>query len=87
MPSSSIYSVCTSDSWAMGENDPLNALHDHILATNPELDMSVLTDDEMIALLKSAKEPKDLAFLNMNMSKQTLSSDGSELLVKHVCRS
>lgn len=66
-----------SDSWSLDEYDPLNALHEHILATNPGLDTSVLTDDELIALLKSAKEAKELAFLNLNMSKQ-ISPDGSE---------
>jgi len=37
-----------------------------------------LSDDEMIDLLKKAKDPKELAYLNMDMSKQSLPSDGSE---------
>lgn len=61
----------------MEEYDPLNALHEHILATHPDLDTSVLTDDELIALLKNAKETKELAYLNMNMSKQ-ISPEGSK---------
>jgi hypothetical protein len=40
------------------EYDPLNALHEQNLASNPDLDVSVLTDDEYFALLKSAKETK-----------------------------
>jgi hypothetical protein len=40
------------------EYDPLNALHEQNLAKNPDLDVSVLTDDEYFALLKSAKETK-----------------------------
>jgi len=40
------------------EFDPLNALHEQKLASNPDLDVSVLTDDEYFALLKSAKDTK-----------------------------
>jgi hypothetical protein len=68
--------IMMSDEFKLNEYDPLNALHEHNLATNPDLDVSVLTDDELIALLKSAKEPKDLAYLNWNTSKQIV--DGSE---------
>jgi hypothetical protein len=57
--------------------DPLVALHDHRLEEHPELDSSILSDDEMIDLLKSAKDAKELAYLKMGLSKQSISNDGS----------
>lgn len=60
--------------------DPLVALHDHRLEQHPELDSSVLSDDEMIELLKKAKDPKELEYLNMDLTKQCSSSDGSECI-------
>lgn len=63
--------------------DPLVALHDHRLEEHPEWDSSVLSDDEMIDLLKQAKDPKELAYLNMGMSKQTLPGDQGESLNPH----
>lgn len=55
--------------------DPLLALHEHHLEANPELDASVLSDDEMIDLLKKAKDPKELSFLNLSFTRQTLPHD------------
>jgi hypothetical protein len=57
------------------------------LEQHPELDTSVLSDDEMIELLKKTKDPKELAYLNMALSKQELPSDGSECVLLFVAGS
>ena len=40
--------------------DPLALLHDHALAVDPSVETSVLTDDELLALLKTTKDPSRL---------------------------
>ncbi|UZJ51888.1 hypothetical protein CBS101457_001208 [Exobasidium rhododendri] len=81
MSQSSISSFSQStNSSSTRDFDPLVALHDHRLEEHPELDSSILSDDEMIDLLKKAKDPKELAYLNMEISKQSLNSDGSSTL-------
>ncbi|KDN52306.1 hypothetical protein K437DRAFT_254291 [Tilletiaria anomala UBC 951] len=40
--------------------DPLALLHDHALESDPELDISVLTDDELLDLLKANKDGRPL---------------------------
>jgi hypothetical protein len=60
------------------EFDPLVALHDRRLEEHPDWESSVLSDDEMIDLLKSTKDPKELSFLNMELSKQVLPGNQGE---------
>lgn len=72
---SSMYEYSSEGSASM-RSDPLDALHDFHLRQHPDMDVSVLTDDELVQLLKR-KDPKDLAHLNMNLT-NSQTSDGGE---------
>lgn len=72
---SSMYEYSSEGSASM-RSDPLDALHDFHLRQHPDMDVSVLTDDELVQLLKR-KDPKDLAHLNMSLT-NSQTSDGGE---------
>lgn len=59
--------------------DPLTALHGHHLEQDPKLEVSCLSDDELIELLKNTEDPAELAFLNMELSRQTLPDGRGEI--------
>jgi hypothetical protein len=62
--------------------DPLSGLHGHHLEQDLELQVSCLSDDELIELLKNTEDPAELAYLNMELSRQTLPDGRGEFYIE-----